>query len=41
MAVLHGDNMFGKTPQALFLDWMKAFFRESGDEFDADFPHFQ
>jgi hypothetical protein len=29
MAVLHGDSMFGETPQALFLDWMKAFFEKA------------
>jgi hypothetical protein len=29
MAVVHGDNMFGETPQALFLDWMKAFFEKA------------
>jgi hypothetical protein len=29
MAVLHGDSMFGETPQALFLDWMKDFFEKA------------
>ena len=29
MAVLHGDNMFGATQQALFLAWMKTFFEKA------------